>query len=102
LCRFLKNLKSRFSIVTISWGEQDSNLRSFHSRFTVCPRWPLEYLPKTLGFSAYAGANIETVLRFPKKNILNFHYLFQCLGTELNKKILCRGFLNQCLYIGLF
>jgi hypothetical protein len=27
------------------WGEQDSNLRSFHSRFTVCPRWPLEYLP---------------------------------------------------------
>jgi hypothetical protein len=27
------------------WGEQDSNLRSLHSRFTVCPRWPLEYLP---------------------------------------------------------
>ena len=27
------------------WGEQDSNLRSSHSRFTVCPRWPLEYLP---------------------------------------------------------
>jgi hypothetical protein len=28
------------------WGEQDSNLRSLHSRFTVCPRWPLEYLPE--------------------------------------------------------
>jgi hypothetical protein len=32
------------------WGEQDSNLRSFHSRFTVCPRWPLEYLPDTLHY----------------------------------------------------
>ena len=30
------------------WGEQDSNLRSSHSRFTVCPRWPLEYLPNKL------------------------------------------------------
>ena len=28
-------------------GEQDSNLRSSHSRFTVCPRWPLEYLPES-------------------------------------------------------
>src|SRR6478672_8926327 len=27
------------------WGEQDSNLRRSPSRFTVCPRWPLEYLP---------------------------------------------------------
>jgi hypothetical protein len=31
------------------------------SRFTVCPRWPLEYLPD-------AGANIKTVLQFPNEN----------------------------------
>ncbi len=35
-----------FGVLEVLWGEQDSNLRSSHSRFTVCPRWPLEYLPK--------------------------------------------------------
>ena len=37
-----------FWILFFLWGEQDSNLRSSHSRFTVCPRWPLEYLPNRL------------------------------------------------------
>ena len=28
------------------WAEKDSNLRRrYTNRFTVCPRWPLEYLP---------------------------------------------------------
>lgn len=30
----------------LSWGEEDSNLRSFRNRFTVCPIWPLWNLPK--------------------------------------------------------
>lgn len=34
-------------------GEQDSNLRSLHSRFTVCPRWPLEYLPYFLYYQTF-------------------------------------------------
>jgi hypothetical protein len=34
-----------FFLFKILWGEQDSNLRRSPSRFTVCPRWPLEYLP---------------------------------------------------------
>ena len=27
------------------WGQEDSNLRSSRNRFTVCPIWPLWYIP---------------------------------------------------------
>ena len=27
------------------WGQEDSNLRSRNNRFTVCPIWPLWYIP---------------------------------------------------------
>ena len=60
-----------------SWGEQDSNLRSSHSRFTVCPRWPLEYLP-----IAFAVANIKTLFSFANKKITNSLPFFQPFGFE--------------------
>jgi hypothetical protein len=47
-----------------SWGEQDSNLRSSHSRFTVCPRWPLEYLPS--GLFAVSGCKYKNCLQVSK------------------------------------
>jgi hypothetical protein len=49
------------------WGEQDSNLRSSHSRFTVCPRWPLEYLPKAIFGCKYNNCLVICKLKLHKK-----------------------------------
>ena len=37
-------LNNATTIVTL-WGQEDSNLRSRNNRFTVCPIWPLWYIP---------------------------------------------------------
>ena len=57
------------------WGEQDSNLRSSHSRFTVCPRWPLEYLPEACINALCCAKRLQIYKRFwclQTKIALNF------------------------------
>ena len=74
------NKKTFQLLETFWWGEQDSNLRSLHSRFTVCPRWPLEYLPKTQQalFIAVAGCKYRNSFEVSK---LNLHLILLLLLT---------------------
>ncbi len=67
---FEKIEKFKFSgFSAFPWGEQDSNLRSSHSRFTVCPRWPLEYLPdlSLLCFVVLSGGKDSNVFYISKQ-----------------------------------
>ena len=77
------------------WGEKDSNLRSRNNRFTVCPIWPLWYLPYTVSTKKRADGGIRTPDQLITNQLLWPTELHRLYSETLYFKELSRCLITQ-------